>query len=437
MQDRRGTAEEARKKLFRYGGAFAPLTIVRAQGSYVYNEDGRAILDFAAGNMCASLGHNHPAIVEAVHHAAATAFHLSSSMLSPPVIELAETLCRMLPPELQRVQFLSTGGESVEAGLRIAKMHTDRFEVIGLTCSWHGMTGGAVASTYSAGRKGYGPAAPGTIAIPAPHAYRCPIRHCRDACDLTCLDVGMDLADRQSVGSMAAVVVEPILGAGGIIELPRGYLRRLREHCDARGMLLVLDEAQTAFARCGTDFLFNEHDITPDVLALSKTLGAGIPLAATVTSEAIEEDCVRKGFLHYTSHTSDPLAAAVGLAALRVLAEERLNERAVEMGAYLLHGLRDLQQRHEVIGDVRGRGLLLGLEVVKDRQSREPDHPLVRRISARAQRHGLHMAMLRDGGSGWRVAPPLTVSRSEIDSALDILDRSFREVLAEGRMTAG
>lgn len=420
----------SREKLTRYGGGFSPITISKAKGTYIYDIDGRAILDFAAGNMCSSLGHNHPAIVEAIREASENAIHLSSSMLSPPVLELAEALCAMLPPELQRVQFLSTGGESVEAALRMAKMHTGAFEIVGLTCSWHGMTGAANASTYAGGRKGYGPAVPGALAIPAPHAFHCPIRHCKGECDLTCLDFGLDHVERQSVGSMAAILVEPVLGAGGIVPLPHGYLTRLRQYCDDHDMVLILDEAQTALGRVGANFAFEEEGVTPDILALSKTLGAGLPLAATVTSAEIEEDCVRKGFLNYTSHTSDPFAAAAGLAALRVLAEENLVERTQEMSRYLLAGLEKLKQRHEVIGDVRGRGLLLGLEVVTDRQYRKPNYPLVRRISARALELGLHMAMLRDGGSGWRVAPPLTVSRDEIDSALSILDQAFKEELA-------
>jgi 2,2-dialkylglycine decarboxylase (pyruvate) len=331
------------------------------------------------------------------------------------------------------VQFLSTGGESVEAGLRMAKLHTGRFEVVGLTCSWHGMTGAANASTYSAGRRAYGPAVPGAMALPAPHSFRCPVRHCRDKCDMTCLDVGMDLVDRQSVGSMAVVIVEPILGAGGIIPLPPGYLQRLRKICDERGMLLMLDEAQTALGRCGNTFAFEQHGVVPDILALSKTLGAGLPLAATITSEAIEDDCACKGFLHYTSHTSDPLAAEVGLAALKVVLQEGLSRRARDMGRYVVEGLRKLQAKYEQIGDVRGEGLLLGLEVVTDRETRTPDHPLVRRISVRLLELGVHMAMLRDGGSGWRVAPPLTVSHEEADKFLSILDVAFGECLRAPR----
>jgi len=178
------------------------------------------------------------------------------------------------------------------------------------------------------------------------------------------------------------VIAEPVLSAGGIVVPPDGYFRRLRELCDERDMLLVVDEAQTGFGRLGTMFGFERDGIAPDLVAVSKTLGGGVPLAATVTSTAIEEDCVRKGFLHVTSHVSDPLPAAAGLAVLDVIEEEGLVERARVQGEYLLARLRELQAAHEQIGDVRGRGLLVGLELVE-----EPREPAPRRC-ARARRDG-------------------------------------------------
>ncbi len=295
---------------------------------------------------------------------------------------------------------LNTGSEANEAAIRMAKLVSGGHEVVGLTASFHGLTGGAGAATYSVGRRGYGPALPGSMAIPAPNAYRCPIRHCADACDLSCLEVGFELIDAQRAGQPAAAIAEPILSTGGVIVPPPGYFPRLKELCAARGMLLILDEAQTAFGRVGANFAFEQDGVVPDFLAVSKTLGGGIPLAAAVTSAAIEETCYERGFVHVTSHVSDPLPAAVGLAVLEVLRRERLAERALALGARLEAGLRDLHQRYEVIGDVRGRGLLWGVELVRDRQSRRPasrarrqDHPALpgarpvdeHRLAARAR----------------------------------------------------
>jgi 2,2-dialkylglycine decarboxylase (pyruvate) len=222
-----------------------------------------------------------------------------------------------------------------------------------------------------------------------------------------------------------------VLSAGGIIVPPDGYFRRLRELCDARGMLLVLDEAQTGFGRLGTMFGFEHDGIVPDFVAVSKTLGGGIPLAATVTSGAVEEDCVGKGFLHVTSHVSDPLPAAAGLAVLQVVEEERLVEQARERGDYLLERLRELQAAHEQIGDVRGRGLLVGIELVEDRESRRPADALGAAVTAECLERGLSMNIVRAGTSAncFRMAPPLTIAEDEIDLAVEILDASLKAVL--------
>ncbi|MCZ6628427.1 MAG: aspartate aminotransferase family protein [SAR324 cluster bacterium] len=418
----------ARRHLIRYGGDFLPPVIAEAKGAYMYDREGRAILDFSSGQMCAILGHGHPAITRALESATREVVHLFSNLLSPAVIELAEALAALLPPSLQKTMFLSTGGEANEAALRLAKLKTGGFEVLAFSSSWHGMTAGAASSTYARGRRGYGPAMPGTLAIPAPNPYRCPIRHCRERCDMTCLEAGMALADQQSVGAYAAFIAEPILSSGGIVELPQAYLERLQALCEERGMLLILDESQTALGRVGSNFAFEHCAAIPHILTLSKTLGAGLPLSATVTSPEIEEECYQKGFLHYTSHVSDPLPARVGLAVLQVVAEERLADRAIEMGAYLKKGLRELMQRHQALGDVRGRGLLLGIELVKDRESREADPELTVRIARRALELGLSLSRVAAGkGSIFRIAPPLTITREEIDSGLEILDQTLRE----------
>ncbi len=418
--------------LIRYGAQFSPWLIERARGSYVYDGEGRPILDFTSGQMCSTLGHNHPRIVEAVQKACDGAIHLFSGMLSPTVVSLAEKLAAILPGDLSKSLLLSTGGEANEAALRMAKLHTGNWEVVGMTGSWHGMTAGAASSTYVAGHKGYGPAMPGTAAIPAPNAYRCPVRHCQGTCDMTCLEVGFAMVDAQSSGAPAAVIAEPVQSSGGVIVPPEGYLPKLKQMCADRGMLLILDEAQTAFGRLGANFAADIFKVEPDIMTLSKTLGGGVPLAATCTTPEIEQDCHEKGFLHLTSHVSDPLPAEVGIAVLDVIAEENLNERAVEMGGHLKAGLDAIQQRHEVIGDVRGLGMLYGVELVKDRHSREPDPERGAAITRRCMDLGLSMNIVSVGGMAavWRIAPPLTASEAEIDQGLDILDTAIGDVVA-------
>jgi 2,2-dialkylglycine decarboxylase (pyruvate) len=317
-------------------------------------------------------------------------------------------------------------------------MHTGRFELVGLTRSFHGLLAGIASVNFSMAHAGYGPLLPGAFAVPAPYAYRCPVRHCDGACDCTCLEVGFELLDEQSVGSLCAFVAEPVLSAGGIIVPPDGYFRRARELCDERGMLLVLDEAQTGFGRLGMMFGFEHDGVVPDLVAVSKTLGGGFPLAATITSGAIEEDCVRKGFLHVTSHVSDPLPAAAGLAVLDVIEEEGLVGQARQRGDYLLGRLGELQTEHEQIGDVRGRGLLVGLELVEERASRRPANALGAAVTEECLRRGLSMNIVRAGSSAncFRMAPPLTISEEEIDLGIEILDASLRAVLARSPAVA-
>jgi 2,2-dialkylglycine decarboxylase (pyruvate) len=425
---------DARERfLIRYAGSFAPFLVARADGAWVETADGQRVLDFTSGQICSTLGHNHPRIVAAIRGALDEVVHLNSWMLSEPVLALAERLASLTPPGLDKVILLNTGSEANEVALKLAKMRTGRFEVVGLARSFHGLLAGIASVNFSMAHAGYGPLLPGAFALPAPYAYRCPIRHCDGACDCTCLEAGFELVDQQSIGSLCAVIAEPVLSAGGIIVPPDGYFRRLRELCDARGMLLVLDEAQTGFGRLGTMFGFEHDGIVPDLVAVSKTLGGGIPLAATITNSLIEEDCVGKGFLHVTSHVSDPLPAAAGLAVLEVIEEERLVERARERGGYLLGRLRELQAAHEQIGDVRGRGLLVGLELVEDRESRRPADALGAAVTAECLRRGLSMNIVRvgSGANCFRMAPPLTISEDEIDLAVEILDSSLKAVLAE------
>jgi 2,2-dialkylglycine decarboxylase (pyruvate) len=416
------------RHLIRYGGTFAPRIITRANGSYVYDDEGRAILDFTSGQMSAILGHSHPDIVAAMSAAAANLGHLFSGMVSPPLIELATELTATVPDTLRKIMLLTTGAESNEAALKMAKLYTGRYEVVSFDRSWHGMTGGASAATYSAGRHGYGPTIPGSLALPTPNAYRSPFRNSDGSYDWeTELHYGFAAIDRQSVGALAACLVEPILSSGGIIDPPPGYFAALKRKCVERDMLLILDEAQTGLGRTGTMYAFERDGVVPDILTLSKTLGAGFPVAAVLTGDEIEQRCHERGFLFVTTHVSDPLAATIATTTLRVIARDDLIEYARLMGKRLNDGLLELQQRHQAIGDVRGRGLLQGIELVTDRDTKEPAEDLGRRVTAACLDRGLHLNIVQLPGLGgvFRIAPPLTIGDTEIDDALGILDAAL------------
>jgi 2,2-dialkylglycine decarboxylase (pyruvate) len=421
-----------RDHLIRYGGSFAPVIIERAEACYVYDADGRAILDFTSGQMSAILGHGHPEIAEVVSHHVRHLDHLFSGMLTRPVVDLATRLAGITPPGLDKALLLSTGGEANEAAIKMAKIATGKYEIVSFAQSWHGMTGGASSATYSAGRKGYGPAAVGSFAIPAPYPYRPRFERGGEYDWRAELDYAFDLIDRQSTGNLAAFIAEPILSSGGLIDLPVGYLATLKAHCEARGMLLILDEAQTGLGRTGTMFAFERDGIVPHILTLSKTLGAGLPLAAVLTSAALEERCHERGFLFYTTHVSDPLPAAVGNKVIEIILRDRLVERANVAGGRLRRGLEEIMDRYEIVGDVRGRGLMLGMEIVRDRTSKQPAPDLGAAITRRCLELGLSMNIVQlEGLAGvFRIAPPLTISDADIDRGVAILNEAIGSVLS-------
>ncbi|MCX2730652.1 aspartate aminotransferase family protein [Saccharopolyspora sp. NFXS83] len=417
--------------LIRYSGRgdFSPAIIDRAAGSSVFTEDGRELLDFTSGQMSAILGHSHPEIVATVHEQAGRLDHLYSGMLSRPVIELARRLADSVPAPLEKTMLLTTGAEANEAALRMAKLVTGGHEVVSFARSWHGMTQAAAGATYVAGRGGYGPAAPGNFALPVPDRFRPDIVDADGNLDWRRqLNLGFDLIDAQSVGGLAACLVEPILSSGGVVDLPPGYLAALRDKCHERGMLLIIDEAQTGLCRTGDWYAFERDGVVPDILTLSKTLGAGLPLAAVLTSAEIEQEAHDRGFLFFTTHVNDPLPAAVGNTVLDVLTRDRLDLRSGELGTRLRDGLLELAGRHPAIGDVRGRGLLVGMELVDTPAGGNADE-LGTAVTRRCAELGLHMNIVQLPGMGgtFRIAPPLTATDDEIDRGLSIFDTALDE----------
>lgn len=422
----------ADKHLMTTGVPFSPVVITKAQGTRLYDSSNRQILDFTSGQMSSLLGHSHPEIVEVVQKHIAELDHLLSNMITHPVVDLAERLAGVLPAPLEKSFFLNTGSESIEAAIKMAKCYTGKFEIVAFAASYHGLTQGSGSATYSAGRKNGGPSMPGQLAFPAPYAYRSPFRKADGSYDWeTEMDYGWAMIDRQSVGSLAAFIMEPILSTGGILDLPRGYLKRMVAECRKRGMLVIMDEAQTGVGRTGQMFAFEHDDVVPDILALSKTLGCGLPLASVSTTVEIERGCKEAGFLWLSTHLNDPLTAAVGNKVLEIVKRDNICEKAAERGAQLRQGLLKLQEKYWCIGDVRGRGLLQGIEIIADPQTRAPGSDLGQAVSDRAMACGLSCNIVNLPGMGgvFRLAPPVTVTAEEIEEGLQVLDEAFAHVL--------
>ncbi|CAG7999387.1 unnamed protein product [Penicillium salamii] len=424
--------QKADKYLMTTGVPFSPVVITRAKGTRLFDSSGRSILDFTSGQMSSLLGHSHPEIVEVVKQYVSELDHLLSNMISHPVIDLAERLAKVLPAPLQKSFFLNTGSESTEAAIKMAKYYTGNFEIVAFAASYHGLTQGSGSATYSAGRKRGGPCTPGQLAFPAPYAYRSPFRKADGSYDWeTEMDYGWAMIDRQSVGSLAAFIMEPILSTGGILDLPEGYMQRMVAECKKRNMLVIMDEAQTGVGRTGHMFAFENDGIVPDILSLSKTLGCGLPLASVSTTAEIERGCKEAGFLWLTTHLNDPLTAAVGNKVLEIVERDGICRRATERGEQLRKGLLKLKEKYWCIGDVRGRGLLQGIEIIADAQTRAPGPDLGQAVSDRAMACGLSCNIVNLPGMGgvFRLAPPVTVTADEIEEGLQVLDEAFGYVL--------
>lgn len=425
----------AKSCLANYGTKFEKDIMTGSKGLYVFAANGHQVLDWTSGQMSCLIGHGHPEIVATIQNHAAQLDHLFSGMLSPPVINLAQRLTSVLPPGLDKAFFLSTGGESNEAAIKMAKVYTGKFEIVGLGASWHGVTAQAIGTQYHYGRKGQGPLMPGMHMLPPPNAYRSIFRKPDGSYDWeTELDYGWDLIDRASCGSLAACIVECIQSSAGMHVLPPGYLKALKKHCEKRGMLLIVDEAQTGIGRCGDLFAINHEDVVPDILTLSKTLGNGLPLSAVVMSSEIERVCTERDFCFYTTHVNDPLPAAVGDKVLEIVLRDNLVENSRTIGLQLQAGLQKLKSRYGCIGDVRGRGLMAGVEIVADRETKAPANELGRKIAGKMYDLGLwaNLSSHSSFAGVFRIAPPIVTTKEQLDQGLEIMERAFRET--EGTM---
>ena len=399
---------------------------VRGSGSEVEDANGRRYLDFNSGQMCAWLGHNHPTIVAAVAESCSTLMHAHSSYYNDKEIELAERLGKLLPDPLQKSMFLQSGADANEAAINIARKYTGGFEVVSPHVSFHGMSDTTRSLTYAGWHAGYGPPQPGTMAMLAPYCYRCPIGLEPETCEFACIDASFELIDAQTTSHPAAVLTEPLFSAGGVIEPPKGWLSALRDKCHERGMLLILDEEQTGLGKLGTMFAFEDEDVIPDIITLAKHFGGGVCISSVSTSTEIEAAVVADEFIVTHSHSNDPLACAAGTATLDVVEQENAPGKAKRLGEYLKARLNDLAEQFELIGDVRGRGLLQGIELVRDRQTKEPATEEGRKIAETCLENGLIFSQRR-GGSVLRFVPPLSTTEAQIDRGMDVLERAFSQ----------
>jgi 4-aminobutyrate aminotransferase len=399
-----------------------PLVVARGEGAMVEDVDGNRYLDFMAGIAVASTGHGHPRVVRAIQEAAARFLHVcGSDFYYESFAALCERLAALAPgPSPKRVFLTNSGTEAVEAAIKLVRHATQRPALIAFTGAFHGRTMGGLSLTASKAvqRAGFAPFLPEVYHVPYGDRYRCLFCRHEPACTFACVSSIEDdlFAKRLDPRSVAAIFVEPIQGEGGYIVPPPGYLRALRELCDRHGILLVCDEVQSGIGRTGRMFACEYEGVEPDVLLAAKGLASGMPIGAMIAREAV---MTWPRGAHGSTFGGNPVCCAAALATLDVV-EHELLPRVPRLGERLLAGARRLQEKYPAIGDVRGRGLMVGIEFVKDRATREPAPELPRRLVERAFGRGL--LLLGAGRSALRLAPPLVVDDDDVDTALAIID---------------
>ena len=402
--------------------------MVWGRGSVVRDVNGKEYLDFNSGQMCGALGHNHPRITQALQESCETLIHSHMSMFNDKEIILAARLAEITPDGMDRSMFLTSGSDSNEAAMAIAKRYTGGYEIASPAVSFHGMNDSTRAVTFSGWHEGYGPYAPGHYPILAPYEYRC--AYCRDRgrCDYTCLNTSFDLLDAQADGQLAGVITEPLFSAGGVIDLPQGWLRELKRRCEDRGALLIVDEAQTGLAKLGSMWGFDHEGVIPDIFTISKHFGGGVAISAAITTDEIEEKVSGSGLVVGHSHSNDPMPCNAAIASIDIIMEEILVDVSQRIGEYWREHLERLAKKHHIIGDIRGRGLLQGIELVTDRDTREPAFDQGRAIGRLCLENGLILSVRRNG-SVFRFVPPFTTTEAQLDEAAQILDHAISELV--------
>ncbi len=411
---------------------FYPLVIESGRGCIIRDVDGNEFIDFNSGLAVLNVGHCHPRVVEAIREQVEKFLHYShTDFYYEQAIKLAEKLSDKVPGDFKKKFYYgNSGAEAVEAAIKLSRWHTRRQKLIAFIGSFHGRTMGAVSLTASkpVQRQYFSPLLPEVEHVPYPYCYRCPFKQTYPDCGLWCVDYIEEYLLHKYVppDEVAAFIIEPIQGEGGYVVPPPDYFKRLKNLAEEYGILLVVDEIQSGMGRTGRWFAIEHWGVEPDVLCIAKAIASGLPLGVTVARAELM-DWVPGS--HASTFGGNPVSCAAANAVLDVMEEERLLENAEKQGTYILGRLEEMKESSEMIGDVRGKGLMIGVEFVKDKETREPAKKEVGEVIMRCFKRGL--AIISCGVSTIRIAPPLIITRELVDSALEILEKTIREVERE------
>lgn len=411
-----------------YGNA-SLMVARRAEGALIEDLDGNVFIDFAGGIGSLNVGHCSPGVVEAIKQQIDSYLHTGHALLMAPYIQLARKLCQITPGSFpKKVLLLNSGAEAIENTVKFARKYTRRTGVLSLHCGFHGRTFMAMTLTSKVRpyKFSFHPLCPDVYKVNSAYCYRCPYRSTYPDCGLYCLeDLEYFFASEFAAENVAAIVVEPVQGEGGFIVPPPEYLRGLKQISEKYGFLFVADEIQTGFARTGKMFACEHFGIDPDLMALAKSLGAGLPISAVVGRQEIM-DAPEKGEVGSTFGGS-PLGCAAALAVIDQLEKENLIAKAAAIGKIIYRRLREMQDKYEIIGDVRGLGAMNGIELVKDRRTREPASEETTRIIAGCYQRGLTILKAGIYDNVIRILVPLVISEEHLLQGLSILEESIAE----------
>ena len=430
----RRTVKETNYVTWRAQAGWDPLVIDRAEGSTFWDTSGKPYLDFASQLVVTNLGHGNRAVIDALVHQATQLPYAAPSFATRARGELSAALDGVLPERLRRYFFSTSGTEANEAALKIARLVTRRPKVIARPRGYHGATAGSISVTGDLRRgpiEGLG-TVPGTVLAPDCYCYRCPFGLEYPSCNVACADYVDEQIQRE--GNVAAMIVEPIVGTNGVIVPVPEYLPKIREITRRHGVLLIADEVMTGWGRTGAWFAVKHWDVAPDILTTAKGITGGyVPLGLTATTPEIHDEFQDRYFPHGHTYEAHPLTLAPAVAAIAEYRRLGLIEKSRTDGEYLLRRLREIAERHPSVGDVRGLGLFAAVELVRDRTARIPfNGPADKLAGTRTVVEDVQRAMMADGvyALAWvshlLLAPPLIVTRDELDRGVDVLDRALR-----------
>jgi 4-aminobutyrate aminotransferase len=405
-----------------------PITVERAEGARVYGDDGRSYIDCYAGIAVANAGHGNAAVREAAKAQIDKLIHASSySYYVQPVADLAERLAQVTPGSLQKTFFANGGAEAIETALRMAKVYTGKREIIALERSFHGRSYGTLSITGNFSRKTRGgPYAPGVAFAPTPYTYRSLFGDDPETVAEKSAQALENVIKYHTSGDVAAFIMEPVMGEGGMIVPPVSYLQRVREILDRYNILLIADEVQCGFGRTGRLFAIEHSGVEPDIMVMAKGIADGFPLAATIARAEIA-DSFRPGE-HLSTFGGNPVSCAAGLANLEYMLAEDLPGQAARKGAHALERLQALEARVSAVGEARGLGLMIGVELVTDRQSKIPDAALAKQVRIYCREHGVLVGVGGVDSNVVRVHPPLTIADEELDEALNVVSEAIESL---------